>query len=386
VPLPHTCDTLAAAIKIVAEVVSMSTRPRQLTGRNRRPPFVPAKPAQPATLDDVAALAEVSAKTVSRVVNDEPGVRPSTRERVLRAVELLDYKPNLNARVLAGDRSYLIGLFCDRPGGYLTDFQAGAAERCRESGYHLMVEPWDLESPRLTRQVTGLLGQLRLDGVILLPPLSDDRLMCNTLRDAAIPMVRISPHERPTDSPSIGIDDYRAARSLTAHLLDLGHRRIGFLLGRPGHGATEERYRGFADEMRDRTVPIDAALVGTGNFLFPDGVVCAEQMLGNSNPPSAIFASNDDTAAAVISVAHRYDLDLPRQLSVVGFDDAPIASMIWPLLTTIRQPVTAMARVAAELIIEHSPRRHGWPTPMPNRVLDFELVLRDSTCPPGSAT
>ncbi len=115
------------------------------------------KSSQPATLDDVAALAEVSAKTVSRVVNDEPSVRPSTRERVLRAIELLDYKPNLNARVLAGERSFLIGLFCDKPGDYLTDFQAGAAERCRESGYHLMVEPWDRDSPHFTRQVTTLL-------------------------------------------------------------------------------------------------------------------------------------------------------------------------------------------------------------------------------------
>ncbi len=340
-------------------------------------------PAKPATLDDVAALAEVSAKTVSRVVNNEAGVNPDTRERVLRAVGLLDYKPNLNARVLAGDRSFLIGLFCDRPGGYLTDFQAGAAERCRESGYHLMVEPWDRDSSQLNRQMTGLLRQLRLDGVILLPPLSDDRQICNTLRDAGIPMVRIAPREAAPDCPSIGIDDYLAARRLTAHLLDLGHRRIGFILGRPGHGATEKRHRGFTDEMASRNVPIDASLVGTGNFLFADGATCAERMLRDPRPPTAIFASNDDTAAAVISVAHRVGLNLPTELSVVGFDDAPIASMIWPLLTTVRQPVIAMARLAAQMIIEHSPRRLGWPSPVPNEVLDFELVLRDSTSPPS---
>ncbi|MGH8137658.1 MAG: LacI family DNA-binding transcriptional regulator [Steroidobacteraceae bacterium] len=340
------------------------------------------KSSQPATLDDVAALAEVSAKTVSRVVNDEPSVRPSTRERVLRAIELLDYKPNLNARVLAGERSFLIGLFCDKPGDYLTDFQAGAAERCRESGYHLMVEPWDRDSPHFTRQVTTLLRQLRLDGVILLPPLSDDRLICNTLRDASIPMVRIAPRDHASDSPSIGIDDYLAARQLTSHLLDLGHRRLGFILGRPGHGATEERYRGFTDEMRARDTTVDATLVETGNFVFADGVACAERMLHVANPPSAIFASNDDMAAAVISVAHRIGLGLPADLSVVGFDDAPIATMIWPLLTTVRQPVAMMARHAAELIIEHSPRRLGWPTPVPHRVLEFELMLRDSTASP----
>ena len=360
----------------------MKARPAKARRPARRPATEPAKPAKPATLDDVAALAEVSAKTVSRVVNDESGVSADTRERVSRAIALLDYKPNLSARVLAGDRSYLIGLFCDRPGGYLTDFQAGAAERCRESGYHLMVEPWDRDSSQLNRQMTGLLHQLRLDGVILLPPLSDDRLICNTLRDAGIPMVRIAPREAASDSPSIGIDDYAAARRVTAHLLELGHRRVGFVLGRPGHGATEKRHRGFLDEMQARGVPVDAALVGTGNFLFSDGVACAERMLADPDPPTAVFASNDDTAAAVMSVAHRLGLDLPADLSVVGFDDAPIASMIWPLLTTVRQPVSAMARLAAQMIIEHSPRRLGWPTPLPGGVLGFELVIRQSTAPP----
>ena len=345
-----------------------------------------AKPTQPATLEDVAALAEVSAKTVSRVVNAEPTVSERTRERVLRAIELLDYKPNLNARMLAGERSYLIGLFYDKPGGYLTDFHAGAADPCRESGYHLMLESWDRDSPNFTRRVSTLLRQMRLDGVILLPPLSDDALIANTLRDASMPTVRIAPRERTDESPSIGIDDYLAARQLTAHVLSLGHRRIGFILGKPGHGATEERYRGFADEMRAQKIAIDMALVETGNFVFPDGVACAQRMLDVASPPTAIFASNDDMAAAVISVAHQRGLDLPTQLSVVGFDDAPVATMIWPLLTTVRQPVAAMARLAAELIIEHSPRRQGWPNPLPHRTLDFELIVRDSTGPPGKST
>lgn len=338
-----------------------------------------ARPAQPATLEDVASLAEVSAKTVSRVVNAEPTVSEKTRERVLRAIELLDYKPNLNARMLAGDRSYLIGLFYDKPGAYLSDFHAGAADRCRESGYHLMLESWDKESPQFSKQVLTLLRQMRLDGVILLPPLSDDPLIANTLRDASIPVVRIAPRERNDDAPSIGIDDYLAARRVTAHILSLGHRRIGFILGKPGHGATEERYRGFVEEMQAQNVPIDVSLVETGNFVFSDGVACAQRLLNAEQPPTAIFASNDDMAAAVISVAHRMGLDLPRQLSVVGFDDAPVATMIWPLLTTVRQPVMAMARLAAALIIESSPRRNGWPNPMPHRTLDFELIVRDST-------
>ena len=106
---------------------------------------------------------------------------------------------------------------------------------------------------------------------------------------------------------------------------------------------------------------------------------CAERLLQAATPPTAIFASNDDMAAAVISVAHKLGMELPTQLSVVGSDDAPVATMIWPLLTTVRQPVTSMARAAAELIIEHSPRRNGWPDPIPHSTLDFELIVRDST-------
>jgi LacI family transcriptional regulator len=340
-----------------------------------------ASRGKPATLDDVAALAEVSPKTVSRVVNSEDGVHAATRERVLRAIELLDYKPNLNARVLAGDRSFTIGLFCERPGGYLSDFQAGANDRCRESGYHLVVEEWGRASPNAVRHLTALLHQLRPEGAILLPPLSDDQLLCNALRDASVPMVRIAPREQSIDAPSIGIDDYLAARQLTAHLLGLGHRRIGFIRGKTGHGAAEQRYSGFTDEMRDQGAPVEVTLVETGNFVFTDGVGCAERMLRAPAPPTAIFASNDDMAAAVISVAHRIGLDLPGELSVVGFDDASIATMIWPLLTTVRQPVISMARHAAGLIIDHGPRRSGWPASIANTVFEFELVIRDSTAP-----
>src|SRR5579863_179063 len=334
--------------------------------KDSRPPSV--------TIQEVAELAQVSSKTVSRVLNDEPAVREDTRNRILKAIEKLDYRPNLNARGLAGDRSFLIGLFCDKPGDYLSEFQAGAVQRCRESDFHLMVEPWDSDSADVGRQVNTLLRQLRLEGVILLPPLSDHPVILDKLAEKAIPTVQVAPRIRPGNSPWVGIDDYAAARSMTRHLLELGHRRIGFILGRPGHGATDERFRGFRDEMQAGGVEVDDELVKAGNFLFADGLACAEQILRNPRPPTAIFASNDDTAAATISVAHRMGLSLPDQLSVAGFDDATIATMIWPELTTIRQPVAALARTAAELIIEHSPRRRGWPEPVPYRLLDFELI------------
>jgi LacI family transcriptional regulator len=340
-------------------------------------------PPRSVTIQEVADLAEVSAKTVSRVLNHEPGVHVETRNRILKAIEQLDYQPNVNARGLAGDRSFLIGLFCDKPGDYLSEFQAGAVQRCRESDFHLTVEPWESDSPDIGRQVNTLLRQLRLDGVILLPPLSDHPVILETLAQKSIPMVRVAPRLETSKSPSVGIDDYAAARRMTRHLLDLGHRRIGFIVGRPGHGATDERRRGFMDEMQAAGVAIDASLVKVGNFVFSDGLVCAEQILSAAAPPTAIFASNDDMAAAVVSMARKFGLDLPGHLSVAGFDDAPVASMIWPELTTVRQPVAAMARIAADLIIQFEPRRNGWPDRIPRHLLDHELVIRNSTARPA---
>jgi LacI family transcriptional regulator len=331
------------------------------------------------TIQEVADLAKVSPKTVSRVINDEPRVRSNTRARILEAIEQLNYRPNLNARSLASNRSFLIGLFCERPGDYLSEFQAGATQRCRESNLHLMVETWDLESPAILKQIDTLLGQLRLEGVILLPPLSDQPVVLNRLQDASVPVVRIAPRTLLNTTPSVGIDDYAAARQVTAHLLRLGHKRIGFMLGSPEHGATEQRYLGFVDEMRAHQTAVEPNLVQTGNFTFGDGLFCAERMLRSAVPPTAIFASNDDMAAAVVSIARKLGLELPGQLSVAGFDDAPVASMIWPELTTVRQPVAAMARIAADVIIRLEPRRNGWPARMPRHLLNHELVIRNST-------
>jgi LacI family transcriptional regulator len=334
------------------------------------------------TLQQVADLAKVSPKTVSRVMNNEPRVRSDTRARILEAVAKLNYRPNLNARGLASNRSFLIGMFCEKPGDFLSESQVGAVRRCRESNLHLMVEPWDADSPHFEQQIDTLLGQLRLEGAILLPPLSDHPVVLNKLEEASIPIVRVAPKLNLSNAPSVGIDDYAAAREVTAHLLTLGHRRIGFILGRSAHGATEQRYRGFLDEMSAQNIAVDAALVLSGNFRFADALDCVERMLAANAAPTAIFASNDTMAAAVISVARRIGKRLPGELSVAGFDDAPIARMIWPELTTVRQPIAAMAAIAADLIIRLEPRRNGWPDVIPHHLLSYEFMIRSSTAPP----
>ena len=336
----------------------------------------------PATIQMVADRAQVSPKTVSRVINNEHGVREETRQRILEAIRQLDYQPNLNARGLAGARSFLMGLFYDKPGDYLSEFQTGAVQRCREAGLHLMVQPLDITSKDVARDVSTLARQLRLEGAILLPPLSDHAVVRAALAEADVPTVHIAPMREPVDSPSVDTDDRAAARQMTVELLDRGHRRVGFMLGPPGHRATEQRYLGFADAMHARGVGIDPELVQTGNFEFSDGLECARRILESRVRPTAIFASNDDMAAAAACVARQMGLELPGQLSIAGFDDAPVASMMWPQLATVHQPVRQVARIAADLIIQHRPYRHGWPLPMPRPRLDLELVIRGSIAPP----
>lgn len=338
----------------------------------------------PATIQMVADRARVSPKTVSRVINNERGVREETKHRILEAIRQLDYQPNLNARGLAGARSFLIGLFYDKPGDYLSEFQTGAVQRCRESNLHLMVQPLDIASKEMPRDVSMLARQLRLEGVILLPPLSDHATVRAALAEANVPTVHIAPMSEPADSPSVDTDDRAAATQMAVALLDRGHRRIGFMLGPPGHRATEQRYLGFTDAMHTRGIVIDPELVQTGNFEFTDGLECARRILSARSRPTAIFASNDDMAAAAACVARQIGLELPGQLSIAGFDDAPVASMTWPQLATVRQPVRQMARIAADLIIQHRPHRHGWPHPMPRPRLDLELLLRGSIAPARS--
>ena len=334
---------------------------------------------RPPTLLDVANRAKVSKKTVSRVINDQPGVGPQAREFIKQIIKEMNFHPNMNARRLAGDRSFLIGLFVENPGSYVTEFQLGVAARCRESDFHLIVEPWQPSEISIHHNLRPRLRQLKLEGAILLPPLCDNALILEMLSEENVPQVRIAPvNERP-DSPVVVMDDYAAARRLTAHLLDFGHRRIGFIWGCPDHCAAQRRYQAFVDEMGQRGLSVDQDLVVPGNFRFEQGVIGAEHLLQRSEPPTAIIASNDDVAVAVFSVASRLGLRIPTDLSVTGFDDTPSSRMTWPQITTIRQPVFEMARVAAGMIIDFVPGRSGWPSPMPGKVMDFDFLIREST-------
>lgn len=303
------------------------------------------------TIDDVADLAGVSIKTVSRVFNTEPNVRTATRDRVLDAANQLRYQPNQSARRLATDRTFVIGMLYDNPNAdYVTEVQYGALRACRDRGYALLIHPCQADSPGLIEEVIDMHRQSRVDGFVVLQPVSDLRDLIEGFLDNGIKIVRVS--QRPfAGVPWISVGDREAAAEMTEHLLDLGHRRIGFIMGHPDHGTSHDRLAGYRSALERHEVEFDGSLVEQGFFDYQSGYSCAVKLLSLRSRPTAVFASNDRMAMGVLTAAHETGLEIPRELSVAGFDDSSIAQFAWPQLTTVRQPIARVAEVATETLL-----------------------------------
>lgn len=334
------------------------------------------------TIKHVAERAGVSTKTVSRVMNGEQHVRAAVRERVMQVVDALGYRPNAFARSLSSARSYLIGLLLDDPAsGYATALQRGALDRCRESSYHLLVEPVDLAAAGWREELAATARTLRLDGVVLAPPLSQSGPLLDLLDGLALPYVRISPEPRADGrSGVVEIDEERAAFDMTRHLLEFGHRDIGFIEGDPAHASTGMRRAGFERAMAAGGFPIAPGRIVPGDFSFRSGLEAGEVMLAAAQRPSAIFASNDDTALGASVAAMKLGIAVPHALSIAGFDDAPTARLAWPSITTVRQPTARMGAAAVEMLIDPAYRNRAAADAY-HRRFDYELVLRESTGP-----
>lgn len=341
--------------------------------------MIPKRP----TIDDVAQLAGVSIKTVSRVFNRVPHVRPATHDRVIAAAEALQYQPNLSARQLASQRSFLVGMLYQEPdpaneNDYVTAVQSGSLQACRDAGYHLLINPCQADRPDLSHDVFGLSRQV--DGLIVLQPLSDLQALNQLLLEQGIPCVRVS--QRPYGGlPWISVGDADAADEMTEHLLQLGHRRIGFIMGLPDHGQSHDRLAGYRRALERHGLGFDDDLVEQGRFDYESGRSCARNLLSAATPPTAIFASNDPMAMGVLSAAHELEFDVPRQLSVAGFDDSPLARHAWPPLTTVHQPITEVARLATEELMKQLQGRSDRDT---HHCLRAELVRRASTARPAT--
>lgn len=337
-----------------------------------------------ARLNDVAARAGVSMKTVSRVVNNEPHVRAATREKVLRAIDALNYRPDASARRLAGNRSYLIALLYEDPcaydnpsANYVTDVQGGTLAAARAGGYDVLIHPCNYASSEIYDEVRSLVGHTRVEGMILVPPLAEMDKLARLLRELDKPFVRISPGRAMKGYDSVHTNDREACAEMTRYLVSLGHRRIGFIVGHPDHKAVLNRHKGFVDGMRSCNVEIEPSLVQHGDNSFESGESCARKLLLQHEPPTAIFASNDDMAAGVVRVAHEMGICIPESLSIAGFDDVPLARLIWPPLTTIRQPVKRIAHAATSLLLHRLQKEES----AEDVTLNGTMMIRDSTGP-----
>lgn len=333
------------------------------------------------TIDAVAARAGVSPMTVSRVVNGQGKVRDTTRERVMRAVRELDYTPNLAASSLAAAQDTRIALIYTNPSGaYLSELLVGALQGAARTAAQLVIDTWDNLSADGQRKAARSLAR-SVAGAILPPPLCESRAVVSELVDDGVPVVAIASGRFSQEISCVRIDDFRASQEMTAHLIALGHTRIGYIKGHPNQTASARRYEGFRAALDEAGIALDTALVQQGYFTYRSGLEAAEKLLARRRPPTAIFASNDDMAAAAISVAHRRGLDVPRDLSVVGFDDTSAATTVWPELTTIRQPVAAMADSAIDILLRSIRRRDQGARVVVDHVVAHQLVKRDSVAP-----
>lgn len=336
------------------------------------------------TIHDVARHAGVSTMTVSRVINARANVLEETRTRVAASIKALHFAPNQAARSLASADTMQVGVLYSNPSAaYLSEFLLGSLDQARLSGVQLVLE--QCKGVGSEREAVQRLGKAGIHGVILPAPHCDSETALKAAEDAGLAVVLVASGRPSPAHCAVSINDFEAARAMTLHLAGLGHKRIGFINGHPNQTASGQRFRGFIEGMTEAGLAVGADQVAQGFFTYRSGLTAAEKLLSDY-APTAIFASNDDMAAATLAVAHRKGLDVPRDLAIAGFDDTPVATTMWPELTTVRQPIAEMARESVRLLIEQiRGRRAGKPAKVQHKLLKFTLVKRASSAAAAKA-
>lgn len=307
--------------------------------------------AQP-TINDVARVAGVSKKTVSRVINRSPLLNDGTRTRVLDVIRELGYVPNPQARALALRRNFLIGLIHDNPNAQMVlNVQQGILEALRHTEFELIVRPVDRGSPTMLDDIRRFLERQRPYGVMLLPPISENEALAELCEDIGCRYVRMGSAILDEPDHMVASNDREAVCDAVRYLIEAGHKQIGLVAGPQGFRSAFERMAGFRDALQVARIPLQESLIVHGDYTFDSGVTAAGKLLDHAPRPTAIFASNDEMAAGVLHAARQRGMDVPRDLSIIGFDDTPIATHIWPPLTTVRWPIATMARAAAGKLV-----------------------------------
>jgi len=305
-----------------------------------------------ATINDVARLAGVSKKTVSRVINNESNVSDATLGKVTKVIADLNYVPNPQARGLAFNRSFLIAMIYDNPNAsFVTEAMYGALSQCRNSDYELVVHPCDATHTELHSDILNFVKRAKIDGVVLLPPLSQSEELIDKLNAMGCNYTRLQSVTSDDSAHSIHFNDREAVMHIADHLVALGHRDIGFIHGPKHSQSAIERYGGFCQALEKHDITLSADRIAMGNYTFQSGTECAEWLLNSDNRPSAIFACNDEMAIGVMATAKKMGIQIPADLTVVGFDDSPQASRVWPSLTTVNLHIREMVSLATQKLL-----------------------------------
>ena len=337
-----------------------------------------------ATIYDVADHAGVSKTTVSRVLNGETNVRQATRAIVLKAVKELQFLPNKAARSLASQAEARIGLLYNNPSvAYFSELLMGALDGSGRNGVQLVVDKCEIGNVAASCDAVRKLVKGGVNGMVLTAPLCESTELIEELTRAGISIVAVATGYFRSNVACVGIDDFKAAYEMTNYLLGLGHRRIGFVKGHPSHTSSTRRVLGFEAALRDAGRKVEKPMIAQGHYSYRSGLEAGEQLLSGHKSPTAIFASNDDMASGVMAVAHRRSLDVPRDISIVGFDDT-IAGAMWPELTTIRQPIYDIAATAIDVIVRniHS-LKSGVKVKPRNYLVPHALIQRESAAAPS---
>jgi LacI family transcriptional regulator len=306
-----------------------------------------------ATINDIAKRAGVSIKTVSRVVNNEPHVRDALRDKVIAAMLEMDYSPNSAARRLASNRSFSIGLlFGGAPGEYFSQIIYSILASSAQQGYTVVVSNFEPGISASQLYIYELVKKKAIDGLILTPPCDNDKTFLDQLQTLAVPFVRLTPADLSSPLPYVTGEDQRGAYDMTEYLLSLGHQRIGFVSGPPNHHASQERFDGYLTALNGHNIRFEQAWVRQADFLFDKGIKAGKELLELTPRPTAIFASDDESAAGVLVAAHELGIRVPEELSIAGFDDFPIAQKVFPGLTTVSQPMEKISIRATQLLMD----------------------------------
>jgi LacI family transcriptional regulator len=333
------------------------------------------------TINDIARLANVSKKTVSRVINDSPFVREETREKISAIINELGFAPDPQARGLAFRRSFLIGMIYDNPTPqYVVNMQQGILDAMKGTSFELVIRPCNRQDPHFLHDMRAFVERQKLFGVVLPPSVSEDERLIGVLDDINCPYVRIASISLDSPERMVVTHDHIGGVEAARHLVNLGHTRIAHISGPSLFRSAHERRRGFAQGLAETGLKLLKEFDREAAYTFETGAENAGALLAMKPRPTAIFCGNDEIAAGVYKAARDAGLSIPGDISVVGFDDSPMASRLYPLLTSVRLPIHDMGLMAAAKLIATT-REKRTHNNEKTEVVPL-LVVRESTAAP----